>query len=410
MRLFGRRARDKPKNDLGGGVAYTLGGSASGQAVNERTAMTVTAVYACVRILAEAIAGLPLHVYRYQDGGGKARAPDHPLFTLLHDAPNGEMTSFVFRETLMAHLLLHGNAYAQIIRDGHGQVLEIYPLLPNRMRVDRDAAGRIVYEYRKGDGSPVPLRREDVLHIPGLGFDGLVGYSPIAMAKNAVGLALATEEFGATFFSNGANPGGVLESPGVISDPERLKESWHSQFSGARAHSIAVLEEGLKYHSIGIPPDQAQFLETRKFQITEIARIFRVPPHMLADLERATFSNIEHQSLEFVKFTLGPWVSRWEQALMQALLLPGEKRELFIRFNVEGLLRGDYKSRMEGYSTGRQNGWLSANDIREMEDMNRIPAEQGGDEYLVNGNMVPIMQANGGKYYRQNPEEQEGGP
>jgi len=406
MKRIGRRARDKPKNDLGGGAVFPMGGTLSGQAVNERTAMTVTAVYACVRILAEAIAGLPLHVYRYQDGGGKARAPDHPLFLLLHDAPNPEMTSFVFRETLMAHLLLWGNAYAQIIRDGNGRVLEIYPLLPNRMKVDRDAAGRIVYEYRKGDGSPVLLRREDVLHIPGLGFDGLIGYSSIAMAKNAVGLALATEEFGATFFSNGANPGGVLESPGVISDPERLKESWHSQFSGARAHSIAVLEEGLKYHSIGIPPDQAQFLETRKFQITEIARIFRVPPHMLADLERATFSNIEHQSLEFVKFTLGPWVSRWEQGLMQALLLPGEKRAYFIRFNLDGLLRGDYKSRMDGYATGIQNGFLSPDDVRGLEEMNPIPGG-AGSRYYFNGNMIPIELA--GTQWG-NKQEKEGGP
>ena len=402
MKLFGRRARDKPRNDLGGGVFYPMGGTLSGQAVNERTAMTVTAVYACVRILAEAIAGLPIHMYRYQDGGGRERVTAHPLFPLLHDAPNPEMTSFVFRETLMAHLLLHGNAYAQIIRDGHGQVLSLYPLLPNRVKVDRDTAGRIFYEYRKGDGSPVPLRREDVLHIPGLGFDGLVGYSPIALAKNAVGLALATEEFGATFFGNGANPGGVLESPGVISDPERLKASWHSQFSGASAHSIAVLEEGLKYHTIGIPPDQAQFLETRKFQINEIARIFRVPPHMLADLERATFSNIEHQSLEFVKFTLGPWVSRWEQALMQALLLPGEKREYFIRFNLDGLLRGDYQSRMQGYATGIQNGFLSPDDVRGLEEMNPIPGGAGA-RYYFNGNMIPIELA--GTQWNKNGQE-----
>jgi HK97 family phage portal protein len=246
MRLFGRRARDKPKNDLGGGVHYPMGGTISGQMVNERTAMTVTAVYACVRILSEAIASLPLHVYRYRADGGKEHYIDHPLYFLLHDEANPEMTSFVLRETLMSHLLLWGNAYAQIIRDGNGKVLSLHPLLPNRMRVDRDAAGRLLYEYRKDGGLPVPLRREDVLHIPGLGFDGLVGYSPIAMAKNSVGLALATEEFGSTFFGNGANPGGVLESPSVISDPERLKESWHSQFSGARAHSIAVLEEGVR--------------------------------------------------------------------------------------------------------------------------------------------------------------------
>jgi HK97 family phage portal protein len=262
------RSRDKPRN-LGAGYTFPWGGTASGKHVNERTAMTVTAVYACVRILSEAIAGLPLHVYRYRPDGGKERDSSHPLFRLLHDAPNPEMTSFVWRETMMAHLLLWGNAYSQIIRDGRGQVLALYPLLPSRMRVDRDEAGHIAYEYMKDGGPPVPLRREDVLHIPGLGFDGVVGYSPIAMAKNSVGLALATEEFGATFFANGANPGGVLESPGVISDPERLKASWHSQFSGASAHSIAVLEEGLKFHAIGIPPEAAQFLQTRKFQLNE---------------------------------------------------------------------------------------------------------------------------------------------
>jgi HK97 family phage portal protein len=385
LKLFSKhRARDKPQNALGGGVSFPMGGTISGQLVNERTAMTVTAVYACVRILSEAIASLPLHVYRYRPDGGKEHYIDHPLYFLLHDEANPEMTSFVWRETMMAHILLHGNAFSQIIRDGNGQVLTLHPLLPNRMTVDRDAAGRLVYEYRKDSGQPVPLRREDVLHIPGLGFDGLVGYSPIAMAKNAVGLALATEEFGATFFSNGANPGGVLESPGVISDPERLKESWHSQFSGSRAHSIAVLEEGLKFHTIGIPPEQAQFLESRKFQLTEIARIFRVPPSMIADLDRATFSNIEHLSLDFVKFTLGPWVARWEACLRQALLLPGEKRGVFIKFNLDGLLRGSYKERMDGYAVGIQNGFFSINDVRALEDMNPAP---GGDIYRANGNM-----------------------
>ncbi|MCL2194362.1 MAG: phage portal protein [Oscillospiraceae bacterium] len=364
--------------------------STSGQTVNERTAMTVTAVYACVRILAESIAGLPLHLYRQQDDGSKTRVHNHPLARVMHAEPNPEMTSFVFRETLMAHLLLWGNAYAQIIRNGWGRVVALYPLLPNRMQVER-IAGQLCYRYTPDDGVPVVLRRDEVLHIPGLGFDGLVGYSPIAMAKNAVGLALATEEYGSTFFANGANPGGVLEHPGVVKNPDQLRESWHGQFGGSgKAHKIAVLEEGLKFKSIGIPPDAAQFLQTRKFQITEIARIFRVPPHMLADLERATFSNIEHQSLDFVKYTLNPWVVRWEQALMQALLLPSEKERMFIRFNLDGLLRGDYASRMRGYAQGRQNGWLSVNDVRELEDMNRVPQEQGGDLYHMNGNMVPL--------------------
>jgi HK97 family phage portal protein len=267
--------------------------------------------------------------------------------------------------------------------------------------VSRSANGALVYTYyRNADesginpkGGYVTLRREEILHIPGLGFDGLIGYSPIAMAKNAIGMSLATEEYGASFFANGANPGGVLEHPGVLKDPDRLRESWHAQFSGANAHKVAVLEEGLKFHQMSIPPEQAQFLETRKFQINEIARIFRVPPHMVGDLEKSSFSNIEQQSLEFVKYTLDPWVIRWEQALQQSLLMPSEKSSLFIKFNLDGLLRGDYQSRMTGYATGRQNGWLSANDIRELENMNRIPAEEGGDLYLINGNMTKLADA-----------------
>jgi HK97 family phage portal protein len=229
------------------------------------------------------------------------------------------------------------------------------------------------------------------MHIPGLGFDGLVGYSPIAMAKNAVGMAIATEEYGAKFFANGANPGGVLEHPGIIKDIARVKESWNAAYQGAgNAHKVAVLEEGMKFQAIGIPPEAAQFLQTRKFQINEICRLYRVPPHMVGDLERATFSNIEHQSIEFATHSIRPWVTRWEQTMQQSLILPSEKSELFVKFNLDGLLRGDYKSRMEGYSTARQNGWMSANDIRELEDMNRISDEDGGDLYLVNGNMIPM--------------------
>jgi len=227
-----------------------------------------------------------------------------------------------------------------------------------------------------------------------LGFDGLIGYSPIAMSKNAIGMAIATEEYGAKFFANGANPGGVLEHPGVVKDPARIRESWNAVYQGSgNAHRVAVLEEGMKFQPIGIPPEQAQFLETRKFQINEIARIFRIPPHMIGDLEKSSFSNIEQQSLEFVKYTLDPWVVRWEQAMQRALLFPGEKREYFIKFNVDGLLRGDYQSRMNGYAVGRQNGWMSSNDIRELENLNRIPEELGGDLYLVNGNMTKLADA-----------------
>ena len=301
----------------------------------------------------------------------------------------------------MCHLLLYGNAYAQIIRNGRGEVLGLYPLMPNRMAVDRDEHGRLYYSYQmqQDDGADmkqgtVILRQEDVLHIPGLGFDGLVGYSPIAMAKNAIGLAIATEEYGSKFFANGATPGAVLEHPGLIKDPEKIRESWNKAFRGsANANKLVVLEEGMKFTPISIAPEQAQFLETRKFQIDEIARIFRVPPHMIGDLEKSSFNNIEQQSLEFVKYTLDPWVCRWEQAMCRALLRPEEKSRYFIKFNVDGLLRGDYKSRMDGYAVGRQNGWLSANDIRELENMDQIPDEEGGNLYLINGNMTKLQDA-----------------
>ena len=396
------RSRDKPRNSTAGSAyRFYIGGTTSGKIVNERSAMQMTAVYSCVRILAEAIAGLPIHLYKYKADGSKEKAFNHPLYLLLHDEPNPEMSSFVFRETLMTHLLLWGNAYAQVIRNGKNEVIALYPLMPNKMTVDRDAKGQLYYEYQHSNneaptakGSTVILKSTDVLHIPGLGFDGLVGYSPIAMAKNAIGLAIATEEYGAKFFANGAAPSGVLEHPGTIKDPSKVREAWQSQFGGSsNSGKIAVLEEGMKYTPISISPEQAQFLETRKFQINEIARIFRVPPHMVGDLEKSSFSNIEQQSLEFVKYTLDPWVIRWEQSIMRTLLSPEEKKKYYVKFNVEGLLRGDYQSRMNGYAIGRQNGWMSANDIRELENLDRIPAEEGGDLYLINGNMLPMKNA-----------------
>ena len=408
--------RDKPQNRTSGSsYSFLFGGSTSGKAVNERSSMQMTAVYACVRILAEAVAGLPLHLYRQDEGASKQKTKDHPLYTLIHDEPNAEMTSFVFRETMMTHLLLWGNAYAQIIRNGKGQVAALYPLMPNRMQVDRDRSGKLYYQYTTSaedaptmKGTSVILDPSEVLHIPGLGFDGLVGYSPIAMAKNAIGMAIACEEFGAKFFANGAAPSGVLEHPGTVKDPTRLRETWQGQFGGsANSGKVAVLEEGMKYTPISISPEQAQFLQTRKFQINEIARIFRVPPHMVGDLEKSSFSNIEQQSLEFVKYTLDPWVIRWEQSLSRSLLEPAEKQTHFFRFNVEGLLRGDYQSRMGGYATARQNGWMSANDIRTLEDMDRIADEQGGNLYLVNGNMLPLSKAGAFADTRQDTSQEE---
>ena len=396
------KSRDKPTNSTtGSAYRFFFGGTTAGKPVNERSSMQMTAVYSCVRILAEAVAGLPIHLYQYTETGGKEKATKHPLYFLLHDEPNPEMTSFVFRETLMTHLLLWGNAYAQIIRNGKAEVIALYPLMPNRMTVDRDANGQLYYQYQSSKdeaptmkGSTVVLKSSDILHIPGLGFDGLVGYSPIAMAKNAIGMAIACEEYGAKFFSNGAAPGGVLEHPGTLKDPARIRESWNATFGGSSNSSkVAVLEEGMKYTPIAISPEQAQFLETRKFQINEIARIFRIPPHMVGDLEKSSFSNIEQQSLEFVKYTLEPWLVRWEQSMVRSLLSPKEKQEYFIKFNVDGLLRGDYQSRMNGYAIGRQNGWMSANDIRSLENLDLIPEEKGGNFFLINGNQTKLEDA-----------------
>lgn len=413
--LLGRkRARDKPRNSYEGqDFSYLFGRTSSGENVDEFKAMQTTAVYACVRILAEAVASLPIHVYE-RTSTGKEKKVEHPLYFLLHDEPNPEMSSFVFRETLMIHLLIWGNAYVQIIRDRSGQVICLYPLLPDKMSVHRDESGKLYYKYKrqseenpnfkeKGDAI---LRAEDVLHVPGLGFDGLIGYSPIALAKNAIGMTLATENYGASFFKNGANPGGVLEHPGILKDPKRVRDSWNAVYNGVtNAHKVAVLEEGMKYTQVGIPPEEAQFLQTRKFQINEIARLYRIPPHMVGDLEKSSFSNIEQQSLEFVKYTLDPWVVRLEQAFKRSLFLPEEKKTYFVKFNVDGLLRGDYQSRMNGYAIGRQNGWLSTNDIRELEDLNLLSDEEGGNLYLINGNMTKLKDAGG--FMKQGPVEQE---
>lgn len=393
-------SRDAPdiKNDVrDSGTLFVFGRADSGTFVDEKSAMQIATVYACVRLLAESVAQLPLHLYRSAGEYGKTKARDHPLYKILYRQPNPEMTSFTFWETEMTHLLLWGNAYAQIVRDGRNTVLGLYPLIPENVEVDRDAEGKLYYIYHAktdevpGTSDDVCFRREEILHIPGLGFNGLVGFSPIAMMKNALGAAIAVEKYGSAFFKNGAQPSGVLEHPGVLKDPKKIRENWTAVYGGANnSHKVAVLEEGMAYKPISLPPEDSQFLSTREFSVEEICRIFRVPPHMVQDLKRATFSNIEHQSIDFVVHTLDPWLSRIEKSIVKDVLLGEEQDELFPQFNVDGLLRGDYKSRMEGYSIGRTNGWMSANDIRRLENLDLIPAEEGGDEYIVNGSCVKL--------------------
>lgn len=378
----------------------------SGVQVNEETALRSSAVFAAVRVLSESVASLPLIVYR-RLGRGKERASDHPLYTILHDRANEEMTAFTFREVMMQHLLLWGNAYAEIEYDNAGRVRGLWPLRPDKTWPEREErTKKLVYRVILPDGQGVTLPAERVLHIPAFAADGIVGRSPIRLAREAIGLALAAEEFGARFFGQGATLGGVLEHPGQLSEEalKRLRESFENMHQGlSRAHRIAILEEGMSYKQIGIPPEDAQFLETRKFQVTEIARIFRVPPHMIGDLERATFSNIEHQSIEFVVHSLRPWLVRWEQAINWKLFTPSERQQFFAEFLVDGLLRGDIRSRYEAYAIGRQWGWLSANDVRELENLNPV---EGGDVYLSPMNMVPATQI--GQSKEANEEQDEG--
>jgi len=365
--------------------------TASGTDIDEGNALEIMPGLACVKVLAESVAQLPLVLYRNIDERKRERARNHPLFDLLHNAPNPEMTSFYWRETMMGHLALRGNAYSEIEYDGAGRVIGLWPLRPDRTKPIRNN-GNLLYEVNLPDGSRVLLPRNRVLHIPGFGYDGIVGYSPVALAREAIGLAKATEQFGAAWFGNGSRPGGVYKHPGHLSDKafERLKDSLEEKHKGLEnAHRVAILEEGLDWQQIGIAPEDSQFLQTRKFQVSDIARMFRVPAHMAGDLERATFSNIEQQSLEFVIYTLMPWLTRWEQQMLKDLLTQRERAEFYIRFVVDGLLRGDNQSRWEAYTRSLQQGVYSINDVRLLEDLNPI---EGGDVHLVPLNMIPLEQ------------------
>ena len=384
------RARDKPKDAVSAAPSFYFGSSGAGKSVTAQSAIQLTTVYACVRVIAETVASLPLGVFETTEEGSR-KADEHPLYRLLHDEPNEEMTSFVLREVMLTHLLLYGNSYCQIIRTGRNRITGLYPLLPDHMTVDRDKNGKLTYTYMTANGSNVILAPEEVLHIPGLGFDGVMGYSPIALEKSAVGLGLAAEEYGSKFFSNGARPAGILKHPNTVKNPQALRESWNAAYGGStNANRVAILEENMDFKPLSIPNNEAQFLETRKFQVEEICRIFRVPPHLVGDLDHATFSNIEYMSIDFAMHTIRPWLVRIEQGMNRALFTDKEKGRYYVQFNIDGLMRGDYKSRMEGYAIARQNGWMSANDIRELENMNPISEEEGGNMFLINGNMVPI--------------------
>jgi len=361
--------------------------SVSGMRVSSDAALRLAAVYACVRILSETMASLPVVVYRMRPDGGKDRIKDHWLYHRLARTPNRYQNPFEWREMLQGHLTLRGNAYCQILANRDGEITELLPIHPDRVKLEMLSNGDYRYRISQISGTDIVLPRGEVWHLRGLSSDGLMGMSPIELARESLGMALATQDYGARFFANDAKPtGGWIEFPGSFKDPEAKKvfrESYQAAQPGANRGKVLVLENGMKFHEVGVTNKDAQFLELRKFQITDIARIFRVPPHMIADLDRATFSNIEQQSLEFVMHTMTPWAERWEASIGSELLLDGD--DLEVEFDFSNLMRGDAASRSAYYQSGIQNGWLTRNEARIAENLNPL---EGLDEPLRPLNMV----------------------
>lgn len=406
-------------DDFNRDIRAWIGGrpTLAGVQVNEQSAMRYVTVYSCVRVLAETLASLPLFVYRERPSGGSDKARDHPVYGLLHDLPNDEMTSLTWRETQMGHLVLSGNCYAIITTNRRGQPIDLYPVGWHYVEPVRNQETEKI-EYHINDRGKIEVfPAEKVFHIPGLGYDGIRGYSPIRMAQEAIGIGLAATEFTARFYGQGMNIGGVLEHPGTLTDKayENLKRSIEERGSGlANSWRPLILEEGMKWTRIPMPLTDAQFVETKKLNRDEICGLFRVPPHMIANLERATFSNIEHMSLEFVMYTMLPWVKRWEQTINWKLFTPQEREQgYYAKFNLSGLLRGDAKSRAEALHIMRQDGVINADEWREMEEMNPIGGI-AGKTYLVNGNMISTeaaanQQSKGDSGAQPQPPQRNGG-
>ena len=378
------------------------GGTATGKTVSIEGSLAFVPVYACVKLLANSIASLPLPVYRRLPGGGKERDSAHPLYPLLHDAPNPEMTSYEALQAKTGHVLMWGNAYDNVKRDGSGRPIELWPLRPDRMRVERSPrTGDLLYRYTLPGGEERILLADEVMHWRGLSSDGVMGHSPVSLAREAIGMGLAAEEYGARFFGNDARPGGILKSPNKLT-PESAKaskESWEKAHAGlTNAHRVAVLQEGLEWQSIGMPNADAQFLELRQFQRGEIAMLFGVPPHMIGDTEKSTSwgTGIEQQGIGFVTYTLRPWLVSLEQRMKLDLFSAQERDTWFAEFLVDGLLRGDSKARAESLAIQRQNGVVNADEWREIENRNPLPNGEG-KVYLVNSAMIsPTAASNNG--------------
>lgn len=360
--------------------------SHAGVTVTPESALGVAALYACVQVLSQDVAKLPLITYRRLKRG-KERATDWTGYRVLHDSPNPEMTSYEWREYITSHVAAWGNAYSEIDWSNSGTVRGLWPLRPDRMRISRKN-GKLLYHYTVPNGQEQTLQAWRIHHVRGLGFDGVQGWSPVRMAMQTIGLNMAAEEYGARWYAGGGQPRVIAVHPGKLSPgaQDRLKSSLDSSMAGlSNSHRIKVLEEGVQLHKVGVPADEAQFIESQDMGAHQIARFYRMPPHKIALLKNATFSNIEHQSIEYVTDTLQPWLVRHEQALSRDLLTEAEQTSIYFEYLIEGLLRGDIKSRYDAYAIGRQWGWLSSNDIRERENQNPIA---GGDTYLTPLNMT----------------------
>ena len=387
-------------------VDMFMGGEAnSGVHVDENNALCVGAVFACVSRLSETIGSLPIILYK-RDGKGKTRATNKKLYSILHDLPNESMTAMTFKETLMTHCLLYGHAFAEIVRNGAGEVQALYPIMPYRVQI-KIKNNKTYYFINLPDGKQKILSQRQVFYMPWLTVNGIEAYRPVMLAREIIGLSMATESFSAKYFKNGTNTGGVVEHPAKLSDPafNRLKKSMQESYEGlGNAHRMLLLEEGMKFQKIIIPPNDSQMLESRKHQVEEIARFYNVPPHIIQDLSRATFSNIEEQGVYYAVHSIRPWAIRWEQAIYRCLLSEIDRREYFAELMIDALMRGNIESRYKAYAVGRQWGWLSINDIRNKENMDPI-TQDGGDIYLMPLNMTDI---NNPPDVEEEPKKKEG--
>lgn len=371
------------------------GGTITGIYVGPATSLQATAVYACVNVLAQTVASLPLHVYRRGSDGSRDIAREHDVYGLIHDAPNEEQTSFEFWETEMARLCTYGNSYSRLQLEGERRkVTAILPLRPEWMTVGRSPdTGIRFYRYQEPGKEAQTYLDDEILHVPGLAFDGLRGYSPIELNRRSIEMSRAAEEYGARFFLNNATPPQYISSPHALTPESKdaLLGWFMRKFGGLTgAHRLGILDNGAEIKTVPINHRDIQFLELRKFQLEEIARIYRVPLHLIQSLDRSTNNNIEHQAIDFAVHTIRPWLRRIEARLNKALFGPRERSQFYCEFNMDGLLRGDAASRAAYYTQLRNAGIITANEIRAKENMNPI---QGGDELLVQGAMIPVSQA-----------------